>query len=405
MLLNASRFVETLAIHGYAALVATTPQNVQYAAGYHTERFQNFVALQTYVLMPPRVEDFVMVLPTTELMHLSSKGTNIKKINRYGTFFVMRDGQAELTTNEARLVSLLETAPAYPSAVEALAIALEEAGLARERIGIDENNLPWPTFDALRERLPNARFEPASHLFRQIRLVKTEREIALLRQVCAINEQSMQASISAARAGVREDEPYRVFRETFAAHGAVPRLWGTSSGQDSSCFFWPGSRTLERGDLIRIDCGGTFEGYWADTGITVACGQARPEHERVYRILTDAIAAGIDDAKPGAPVSAVGESVMRMAHRLGLSDLERHHCGHGIGLELYEPPMLVRREARSDIFASGFENIELEPNMVINIEAPYYRLGFGGLHLEHTIRVTERGPEILTGPRDLAVTE
>ena len=129
----------------------------------------------------------------------------------------------------------------------------------------------------------------------------------------------------------------------------------------------------------------------------------RPEHQCVYNILKEAIEAGIEAARPGVPVTAICDKVMGIAHKRGLTDLERHHCGHGIGRELYEAPMLVRSNARSDIFAGGFENIVLEPNMVINIEAPYYRIGFGGLHLEHTVRVTEGAPETLTGVRDLRV--
>ena len=236
MLLNAPRFAETLAQSGLAALVATTPQNVEYAAGYHTERFHNFVALQTYMVMPPNVNEFVMVVPTTELLHFGSKPNQIAKIKRYGSFFVMADRANNLSPNESRLLELMQFTPIYPSPVEGLAVALEEAGLAHERIGLDENNMPWPILEALRQRLPRAHFEPAAQLLRTIRLVKSDAEIELIRKACQINEKALQTAIAAAGVGIGEDEPYRAFRMEFTSQGGVPRAMGHQ--------LWPGQQLL-----------------------------------------------------------------------------------------------------------------------------------------------------------------
>jgi Xaa-Pro dipeptidase len=403
LLLNRTRFEEVIARSGLSALVATTPQNIQYAAGYHSERLHNFVALQAYVVMPPAPEDFCLILPSTEMVHLSSKRMSALRLRRYGTFHVMAETDAVFTTEELRLQQLLAEVPMSPSSVLALADALRKSGLAQGRIGIDESNMPWPVLDELRSRLPEARLEPAASWFHFMRMVKTEAELELARRVCAINEEGLRAALGAIRVGEGEDRYYEAFRSQVVALEATPRLWGTSSGRNSSCFFWPGTRTLEPGDLVRIDCGCTRDGYWADTGITAVCGEPRPEHARVYRAIERAIEAGIEAARPGRPVSHVCETVLEVARREGLTDLQRHHCGHGIGLELYEPPMLTRAGGRSDIFAAGFEDTVLEPGMVVNIEAPYYRLGFGGLHLEHTVLVGRDGPEVLTGPRELHV--
>ena len=401
MLLNQGRFQRALEQAGYAALIATTPQNVQYAAGYVSERLHNFVGLQNYVLMPRALDEFCLILPSTEMVHLSSQQALVANVKRYGAFFVMSEESVLLSAEERRLLHLLESVSGYKTAADALAEAIEQAGLASARLGLDENNIPWPFLAQLRDRLPDATFEPAARWFAFVRMVKTEREIELLKQVCAINEGGLQAAIASSRAGIGEDVPYAGFREEVTRAGATPRLWGTSSGANSSCFFWPGNRTLIPGDLVRIDCGCTREGYWADTGETVAVGESRPAHRQAYEAIRVAIEAGIEMARPGVAVSALGDRVMEVARREGLTDLQRHHCGHGIGLELYEPPMLVRSGGKSDIFAGGFEDTVLEPGMVINIEAPYYRLGFGGLHLEHTVVVRSSGPEVLTGKREL----
>ena len=401
MFLNRDRFEQTLARSGFDALIATTPQNVQYAAGYVSERLHNFVALQSYVLMPRAVEEFCLILPSTEMVHLASKRTAVAALRRYGAFFVMAEQNARLTAEEGRLLDLLDQVPGVASPVDALGDAVERAGLASARLGLDEDNMPWPILARLRERLPTATFEPAASWFRFIRMVKTEREIGVLKRVAAINESGLTAAISACQAGIGEDVAHARFREEVTRAGATPRLWGTSSGANSSCFFWPGARMLELGDLVRIDCGCTIEGYWSDTGETVAVGEPRPAQRRAYEAIRVAIEAGIEAARAGTAVTVIGDRVLEVAHREGLTDLQRHHCGHGIGLELYEPPMLVRSGGRSDIFAGGFEDTLLEPGMVINIEAPYYRLGFGGLHLEHTVLVRSSGPELLSDARHL----
>ena len=402
MLANRDRLAEGIARAGLDALVATTAQNVEYAAGYDSERLHNFVALQAYAIVRPEGAPTI-VLPSTEMVHLASKGCEAGTVCRYGSFFVMREPDVVLTAQEERLVALMGETPAAPGPVEALAEALRSEGLADGRIGIDEDNFSFVRAHELRALLPSLRVEPAARWFRFARMVKTEAEIGRLAEVARINEAALAAALERTGVGASEDEAYVAFRETMAKSGATPRLWGTSSGRNSSCFFWPADRRLENGDLVRIDCGGPRRGYWSDTGVTAVCGAPHPEHVRRYDALKLAIEAGVEAARPGAPVSAVAEAVMAVAAARGLPDLERHHCGHGIGRELYEAPMLVRARARSDIFAGGFEDVTLEAGMVLNVEAPYYRLGFGGLHLEHTVLVRPGGPELLTGDRSLRI--
>jgi Xaa-Pro dipeptidase len=89
----------------------------------------------------------------------------------------------------------------------------------------------------------------------------------------------------------------------------------------------------------------------------------------------------------------VFEAAVRAVRRSGLPEYRRAHCGHGIGLQLYDAPLLGPRD----------ETV-LEPGMVVNIEVPCYELGFGGMQLEDTAVVTDGTPLLLThAPRDLAM--
>ena len=77
----------------------------------------------------------------------------------------------------------------------------------------------------------------------------------------------------------------------------------------------------------------------------------------------------------------------------GIPHYQRHHCGHGIGLEFYDPPLI-----------SPHDHTKIEEGMVLNIETPYYELGFGGLQVEDTVLVTESGVRYLTkSSRELSI--
>ena len=115
------------------------------------------------------------------------------------------------------------------------------------------------------------------------------------------------------------------------------------------------------------------------------------------------VQAACERIRPGVKVSEVFDLCLDTIRAGGLPAFERHHCGHSIGLELYEPPMVIGGGRTSDVFAAGPDRA-LEPGMLVNIEAPLYHLGFGGMNVEDTLLVTAEGAEWLTSlDRELCV--
>ncbi len=97
--------------------------------------------------------------------------------------------------------------------------------------------------------------------------------------------------------------------------------------------------------------------------------------------------------RPGVTAREVFEAAVRATREAGIPGYRRHHVGHGVGLDTYDPPLL---DATTETV--------LEPGMVLEIETPYYELGFGGVQVEDTVLVTDAGCRLLTRtPRELAI--
>ncbi|MCW2601375.1 MAG: methionine aminopeptidase [Frankiales bacterium] len=168
----------------------------------------------------------------------------------------------------------------------------------------------------------------------------------------------------------------------------------------------PNGRRLRDGDLLSIDCGAIVDGWNGDAAITVRVGEARYDDDRLVTAAEQALQAGIAAAVPGATLLDVASAVDAVARRHGFTHLP-DHGGHGIGREMHEPPFVpnepTRDAARHRLRAGN--TIAIEP--MLHAGGSRYRTkkdgwsiatadGKRAAHVEHTVAVTDTGPEILT---------
>jgi methionyl aminopeptidase len=167
----------------------------------------------------------------------------------------------------------------------------------------------------------------------------------------------------------------------------------------------PGVRKLENGMIVSIDVGTVLDGYYGDSARTFAVGEIPEDVHRLLDITQEALAAGINVARPGNRVGAIGAAVSHVAERENLG-VVRALTGHGIGTQMHESPQIPN-------FGSPDEGDRIEAGMVFAIE-PMLNLGGHDVeflpdgwtvktkdgsfsaHFEHTVAVTDDGPDILT---------
>jgi Xaa-Pro dipeptidase len=382
--------------------VATSPESITHLTGYDSWTIYTFRDLEVYGLLTASAEQ-ALVAPIDAIDYLADRPASTDRIYTYGTFYIHQEPGARLTPSEMRVERMRAELPHFPTADAALQQALRDLGASSGRLGIDGRGVPAARWERLRELLGGAELELADDVLKDLRRVKTEAEIDRLRRAARAVEDGIQAAFAAARAGINEAELERIIGSTTAARGVIPGHCETSAGTRGSACFPPSSeRSLRAGDVIRSDCGGRFGGYWADTGRTAVIGDPPPALERYFRAITAGIEAMLAAIRPGLPVRELGRLAVDTVRDHGIPHYRRHHVGHGIGLEMYEPPLLIGPDGSTDIHRHGKHDDVLEPGMVVNIELPYYELGLGGLQIEETLVVRESGHELLTrAPRGL----
>jgi Xaa-Pro aminopeptidase len=273
--------------------------------------------------------------------------------------------------------------PDSGTALDALGMAVEEAGLARGKIAVDELGLLPGHWEELRKKVPHATLVPGASLFTRIRAVKTPEEVSRLRTAAQITERSIQAALRCVREGITE----KALAVPFHQQGILEESWpvlgcigfGTRSAMPN---VQPSDTCLRRGDVIRFDVGGRYKHYRADIARIAVFGMPAQRVARYHNALHAGVRAGLGMIKPGVKASDVFKTVMATVQGEGIPHYRRSHVGHGIGLDGYDLPHLT--ESSADVIEEG---------MVMCVETPYYELGWCGLQVEDTIVVTAHGIE------------
>lgn len=254
--------------------------------------------------------------------------------------------------------------------------------------------MPLADFEGLRADLAGSEFIDATAMVQRQRMVKSEAEIALIGEICSIASKSFGAAPELFREGQTLSEAFRAFKIELLKNGAedVPYLvGGAGQGGYGDVISPPGEIRLEAGDVLMLDTGATLRGYFCDFDRNFAIGHASPETKQAHDTLWRATEAALAAARPGSTCRDLFEA---MAAIVGDNGGDVGRCGHGIGMQLTEPPSLV-----------GFDDTVLQPGMVITLE-PGIRIGPGKIMVhEENIVIRDGEPELLTRrtPRDLPV--
>lgn len=240
-------------------------------------------------------------------------------------------------------------------------------------------------------------FEPASPVLGRLRARKDADELDALRRAGAAADRTFEEVTRLAFAGRREEQVAADLARLLVEHGhAHADFMIVASGPNSaSPHHEPGGRTIVVGDAVVLDFGGALDGYYSDTTRTVAVGEPSEDLVAVHALVQAAQAAACDAVRPGVAAQDVDRAARRVIDEGGYGERFIHRTGHGIGLEVHEPPYIIEGNGAA-----------LEAEVTFSVEPGVYLEGRFGVRIEDIVAVTANGVERLnTSSRDLRVVD
>jgi methionyl aminopeptidase len=247
-------------------------------------------------------------------------------------------------------------------------------------------------------------------------VIKSQRELALMREAGRVNARALAAAVSITRPGVKTEDIDAAAAEVLKKSGAEPAFKGypgpypypavtTISVNEELVHGIPGKRRLVEGEIVSIDCGSIVEGFVADSALTVGVGEIAPEAQQLLDVTLEALYQGISKMHEGNWTGDVSAAIQTYVEQHGYN-VVREYTSHGVGRDMHEEPQVPN-------YGKPGKGLQLKNGMTIALEpmvltgSPETWLGAdqwtvssrdGQLtaHFEHSVAVTQNGPWILT---------
>jgi len=272
-------------------------------------------------------------------------------------------------------------------------LAFEKAGewlnLTRGEIGVVPTRLRFLELHYLESAFPGVDFVDGSLAVAGLRMQKEPDEVEKMRTAARIAQEAMFAMLKGIQEGMTEEEIANRLVVQLLEAGSdtlLPFSPIVAIGENSANpHAVPTTRQLRSGDLLLVDWGASFEGYFSDITRTFTFGEVDPELIRIGEIVLEANQAGRDAGRPGVDAGAVDRAARSIISDAGYGDAFFHRTGHGLGMEAHEPPYIFEEN-----------NLILAPGMTFTVEPGIYLSGKGGVRIEDDVVVTSKGMESLT---------
>ncbi len=413
MLLNRDRANQVMDTHGLDGLVAAFPENIYYLSDYWGSMLLMSRNYTLYAVLPrdPNAPA-ALIMPGSGVYHLEHTPTWMPNIQGYVTR--LKPGQPlpprdyESATEEiVDEPSVPADTPAMPyptresglgprdrqlqarydqqlgklepTALYALRRAMREAGLGKGRIGFDDPRvLGWLQTIGC----PEMRGVDALNIFKQIRMVKTEPEIALLTTAARMSESALNTVIDALEPGLPLDAIADIHAVAMAQQGGrsewiIANLRGLATG------------VVEADELIKLDSVGSYKQYRGDVGRTVICGAPTQEMVDRNRAVMLAMQVAYDNIRPGKTFKEIVQLTLETVHKAGFPGF-MIAGPHAVGIEHTDHPTSIGPEM------PGHHPLVFEENMVFTLDMPYHEFGWGTMHVEDMMVVRKNSCDPLS---------
>jgi len=315
-----------------------------------------------------------------------------------GTLLVTRDATILLAdsryTEQARQEApgwdvVLTTGPMQQD----LPPLLAEHGVAA--LGMEAAVVSHAEWSALSEAAPGVELHAMDDELAPLRLRKTPDEIEAIARACALTDACFAHLLGFVKAGMTEREVAWELEGWFRSHGAEGLAFETivlAGPRAAMPHGQPSDARVEPGNVLLIDFGCVVDGYRSDMTRTVAVGELPDDVRRYHDAVREAQASAIEALEVGADGQAIDAIARRRIEQEGVEPYG-HGLGHGIGLEVHEPPSLRKSRPAT-----------LEAGMVFSVEPGIYLPGVTGIRIEDIVALEATGPRLLTNsPREALV--
>ena len=243
-------------------------------------------------------------------------------------------------------------------------------------------------FDNLREDLSNYNFVDASQIIWKLRMIKSKSEIKKIKKIISIASDVFDNLANQLHVGMSEIEICKIFKKDLINKGADHTLYmscASGRGGYDQIICDPSEKKIQDGDVLIIDTGTTFDGYFCDFDRNYGFGNVSAESQKAYATLWEATEAGLNILKPGITCSEISNEMQTILKKEELFSGNVGRMGHGLGLQLTEPPSIMPNDKTI-----------LQENMIITIEPCFeYQRNIMLVH-EENILITKNGYERLS---------
>jgi Xaa-Pro aminopeptidase len=328
--------------------------------------------------------DLLVVGASADLLYLIGYAGH--ESERMSVLVLPRDGAPHYVVPglEAPLLhdqrDLLQIVPWEETEDPAAKVAAVAGAAAPDTIAVGDEL--WSVFTLrLQRAMPRARWAEGGQLLRPLRMIKDEREIALLAEAARRTDETWEEFLTFSITGLTEWEVRDRLLALLAARGLQPVFCNVGSGPNGASPHQTASeRVIGPGDAVVCDWGGTLEGYNSDVTRTAHVGEPSPEFVRAYEAVLAANQAAFKAVRPGVPCQEIDRAARSVLTQAGYGDAFIHRTGHGLGLSVHEEPYLVEGNT-----------LPLAEGMVFSDEPGVYLPGQFGIRIEDTIVCTADG--------------
>lgn len=245
----------------------------------------------------------------------------------------------------------------------------------------------YANYQVIRENLSGCRFVNATDITWKLRMVKSPRELAYMKEASRLTCCGFEALIKQVKAGMTEREMHRIVATEMMREGCEQEyflLIGAGRERYNIMNPYPTDYAVQDGDLVEMDWGGVYNGYWSDLTRVFAVGSATDRQKELYHAANEIRKVAVEATRPGVPIGAVDEAATKRADELGVREYMLHRSGHTIGLEVHEIPSI-----------SASDRTVMEPGMCLTIEPALYDWpDVGSFRIEDLVAVTADGREV-----------